>query len=190
VGRIWAVAVAFSVSGCLTEPDCSWHGEWWYGNDLEFAVQEHRPAYSGRVFSPNPGSWLGEVSGIVTVENPTEHDCVIAVYVSDTQPSPAVLPALGPEEEPPDTIKGLGTLEAFVNLSRAWDSSPDLWQEEVTLHGESKGDAVDHYLTVVTCVEAGMTGSIVFRANWCDTAETPREREEVRPGSFQVTEVW
>lgn len=100
------------------------------------------------------------------ITNVSDHqDCVVAVYVSDTEPDPSVIEPVDPVENiPADRVVGLGTLVDAANLppNTSWDDA--MTGRTIGLIGSD--DARERFITVVTCGDAPIDVWMSVYAEW------------------------
>lgn len=100
------------------------------------------------------------------ISNLSDHqDCVVAVYLSETEPDlSAILPLDPVENIPADRVVGLGELVQAANLppNTSWDDA--MTGRSLRLMGEA--DRRQRFVTVVTCGDAPIDVWMSVYAEW------------------------
>lgn len=158
-----AIGIALAASACVTPgSECSYDDS----DALEFTVSDapHAAAFE---LHTDPGD--GDAQGIhlfLEFSNPTDHDCMVAIYSSAVAPDPAGVPDLAVGQVPPESLPTIGARQGFFNLARTYRSADG--DRLSTNMGSGGRSATSVFATVITCAEGGITGSAYFSATTCN----------------------
>ena len=94
----------------------------WIDQVRSAALPDDDPTFRVTVLPELEEDW--SVDAWVPLENPTDEDCVVAVYASPVPPVREEVPVLSVDEAPPDEMPHVGTLVAAELVSRSGDSVP------------------------------------------------------------------
>jgi hypothetical protein len=122
------------------------------------------------------GAWLSSLSMEASVYNPTDEDCLVAVYVDDAPADPGGVVALDVGSPVPDELDGIGRLVEAANLARNYLGEPDyLLTSGVAVERPAPDAPVDASLTVLTCGTPGIVVAAAPRVAYCNTSEASEQ---------------
>ena len=165
-------------------PDCDSYDErWWDPEPRVVIMPAEESVVAWRVLAEDPGPWLQEVYAEVEIVNDTDHDCVVAVYLTEgLDVLPHDLEPLRAGEPPPEVHPVLGERLLLENLSRTYSTTDSAWTFMVL----SDGGPVDHTFTVLGCAGGGVEVSLMAMADYCDSTDAPTYSEDIDPGAFSI----
>ncbi len=168
----------------VATPDCNaYDTQWWDPDPRVVTMPAEEGVVAWRIHAEDPGPWLQEVYAEVELRNETDHDCVVAVYLTEgLDVLPEDLVPLRAGEAPPENHPVLGERLLLENLSRTYSNIDGAWTAMVL----SDGGPVDHTVTVLGCAAGGVEVSLMAMADYCDTTDAPAYSEEIDPGAFSI----
>lgn len=166
-------------------PDCdSWDADYYDSGVVEAVLPPEVGVVAWRLAAEDPGDALLAVSGQLDIVNPTEQDCLVAVYVGqDLGDLPEDLGPIDADAPPPEVHPELGERVLLANLAREWSTvdSQGVWLD---LGADLP---VDQSITVLGCGSGGVEISLELWADYCDSSEASGAWEdEVHPEDFSL----